>query len=418
MSTKRKAPAKLAAPVIKSSAHVPRKTAIDESRTDVSGSALPQSSRAETIEISSDSSDEESFSEPEEGAKAQHTNGDSSSPPTTAVESRVNGEATAHDSPAAQESDDERAEPSFGELLRDSQAIDVTAMLPQSSTAIRATTQPQMSLKNLSHQSLTTVLSQALRTDDVQMLESCFQVSQISVVRSTIESIDSTLAGILLTKLAVRLHNRPGRAGILLNWVQWTLVAHGGALASQTQVQQTLKNLQKVLNERVKGLNSLLSLKGKLELLEGQMDLRKKMQKNSGLLLEDEDQDDDEHVIWVEGQDDLVNDDGKLRNGVLNRRKRGAGDSGDSDDEEVLETNGFMGDSDEEGDSASAGDDGVEDDSEDAEEPLDEDEADDVDGNDDDESAEEEDEESDIETSAPPAKVQKVAQSPFSIKAR
>ncbi|PHH76944.1 hypothetical protein CDD82_3745 [Ophiocordyceps australis] len=417
MSTKRKAPAKLAAPAIKSSAHVPTKTGIDESRTDVSGSALPQSSRAETIEISSDSSDEESFSDREEAAEVQHINGQDTSPPAAAVESRVNGDGITHDSPAAQESDDERAEPSFGELLRDSQAIDVTAMLPQSSTAIKAASQPQANLKNLSHQSLTTVLSQALRTDDVELLESCFRVTQTSVVRSTIERIDSTLAGVLLTKLAARLHSRPGRAGILLTWVQWTLIAHGGALASQTQVQQALKNLQKVLNERVKGLNSLLSLKGKLELLEGQMDLRRKMQRNSGLLLDDEDQDDDEHVIWVEGQDDVANDDGKLRNGIMNRRKRGAGDSGDSDDQEVLATNGFVGDSDEEGDSASAGDDGVEDDSEDAEEPLDEDEADDMDDNGDDESADEEDE-SDIETSAPPAKVQKVAQSPFSIKAR
>jgi len=383
MSTKRKAPGKLAPPTVRSSAKLPTKHAIDESKTSVADTdVLP--SQAGTIEISSDEASDEDMSD----------DADEEEPVTNGV-TKLNGNAKAAQLPTpglsgAGDDEDEGedgASPSFGELLRGNDAIDVPALLKQDSTSNAVTTRRKITAP--SNQTLTTVLTQALRSDDTDLLESCLHTSDLPTIRDTIEQIDSTLAGALLNRLASRLHRRPGRAGSLMTWVQWTLIAHGGAIASQPKVIQSLSGLQKVLAERAKGLGSLLALKGKLDLLEGQMDMRRRMQKIASAHADDDE--DEEDVIWVEGEHS------GSPNSLANSR-RGRGGAEDSDDDEPV-MNGVVGDSsDEEDDDLEE-----EDDSEDDEESLDEDE---VDHDDVDESMGEE-EDSDVEA-APPSKLQKV----------
>ncbi|KND92677.1 U3 small nucleolar RNA-associated protein 5 [Tolypocladium ophioglossoides CBS 100239] len=406
MSTKRKVPAKLAAPVIKAGATISTKSIIDETRTSVAGTDALQGSHIETIDISSNEGSEDDISDQEDSDEVEQVNGEKdATKPTAAVAAHVNGKHAGRDVEGAEESDGEPTWPSFGELLRDNEVIDVPALLQQPTASDAAIQRPQTAIVPLSHLSLTTVLTQALRTDDTDLLESCLHTNDLTTVRNTIERIDSALAGNLLTKLAARLYRRPGRAGNLMTWVQWTLVSHGGALASQPKVIHNLNGLQKVLAERSKGLNSLMALKGKLDLLDGQMDLRRRMQRGSTLLQQGEgDDDDEEDLIWVEGETDVVSDK-DLSNGIGSRRKRNTDDS--DDDEDVPVTNGFVGDSEDEEEASDVEED---DDSNDAEGPLDED---DVDHDDVDESMGE-DEESDVEAAAPPSKIQKVARSSFS----
>ncbi|UNI16073.1 Small subunit (SSU) processome component [Purpureocillium takamizusanense] len=406
MSTKRKAPAKLAAPAVRSSAKVPTKATVNEAKASVSNTDAIQSSQMETIEISSDEPSDEDLSDDEEEDQPAKTNGEAAPAPAA-----VNGKPAGRDGADPEESDGEPTSPSFGELLRDNGAIDVPALLQQSSAAgsNAAVQRPRTAIVPPSHQSLTTVLTQALKTDDTDLLESCLHTTDLTTIRNTIERIDSSLAGTLLTSLAARLYRRPGRAGNLMTWVQWTLVSHGGALASQPKVVQSLSSLQKVLAERAKGLNSLLALKGKLDLLDGQMDLRRKMQRGSALPQLGDAGEDDEDVIWVEGESDNK----EPANGALRprrRRNQHSDDEEDDEDETGPLANGVVGDSEDEEDDDD--DDVEEDDSEgeDGDEPLDEDE---VDHDDVDESMGE-DEESDVEAAAPPSKVQKMARSPFS----
>lgn len=400
---KRKAPAGLAAPVVKSSAKPASRTTIDESRTAVfAPSDLPDSNDVETIEISSDPNSSDEEDDEDEESEAEQTNGHS--------EPKVNGTSTApvlakkqsEPEEEEEESDAEPTSPSFGELLRGNETIDVPALLHQSSTS--NSLQPRTAIVPPSHQSLTTVLTQALRTDDTDLLESCLHTDDPATIQNTIERIDSSLAGSLLQKLASRLYRRPGRAGKLMIWVQWTLIAHGGALATQPKVVQSLSGLQKVLAERAKGLNSLLALKGKLDLLEGQMDLRRRMQRSSGAgRNDDEDDEDDEDVIWVEGEDKATSE--NLTNGIGS--KRGAIDDLDDDAEPVM--NGLAGDSsDEEDDSEEA--DGGSDGDDDQESLLDENEVDHEEEVDDSMGDDDEDE-SDADAGPPPSKVQKVAAS-------
>ncbi|KAK1083067.1 Small subunit (SSU) processome component, partial [Friedmanniomyces endolithicus] len=125
---------------------------------------------------------------------------------------------------------EEEEEPSFGEMLqrRHPGPIDVHASLPDhtaESTAVATTSDSRM-LTTASGTSLSTVLAQALKTNDKDMLESCFNVTDMPSVRSTIERLQSPLAAALLQRLAERIHKSPGRTGYLMVWVQWTIITH------------------------------------------------------------------------------------------------------------------------------------------------------------------------------------------------
>lgn len=390
MATKRKL-AKVAAPV-QQSAKLPNSTRIDESRTSVTV-PIPAKAKAskqfETIEISSDSEsnyDDVSDADDDEATEQQEGDGQPQLDGNEDTEMQDDGE----------ESD---ADPTFGDLIRNHETVDVAAALGgrQSTDASTAqTVAPQRQIAPPSTSSIATVLQQALRTDDADLLESCLHTSDATVIRNTIQRLDSSLAGALLTQLTSRLHRRPGRAHNLMTFVQWTLIGHGGALATQPDIQRRLAELNRVLEERTRGLNSLLALKGKLDMLEAQMTLRRgnKSRRASG---KDQDHSDgDDEAIYVEGDED---------DGTSNGLSRGRGDD---EDDDIPAVNGVASDSEEESGDEDEDDIGVD---EYPEEEVDEDEVDHDDIEED--SAEEDESEAEI---SPPAKVQKKSRSSFSKK--
>lgn len=200
--------------------------------------------------------------------------------------------------------EEDGAEPSFGELMRANNAgqeVDVEAELDDDA-ALGALVpgKPKAAVQQIpSGVSLATVLAQSLKTNDSSMLESCFHTGDTSIIRTTIQRLDSSLAATLLQKLAERLSSRPGRYGHLLVWVQWTCVAHGGALAGQPDLLKRMATLFKVMDQRSSSLPSLLLLKGKLDMLDAQLGLRQSMRDGA-----EGDSEDEDHVIYVEGQDE------------------------------------------------------------------------------------------------------------------
>ncbi|KAI2617481.1 NUC189-domain-containing protein [Hypoxylon sp. NC1633] len=370
MSAKRRPLSQIAHPLVKQSAKKPVKTTINESETAVSTSHIPKENGAPTkpvIEISSDSGTSEyEVSDEEQNGESAKLNGgtkpeteappDHTAPKETQLQQGTNGDVDVDmpspNLPTDGESDQEATQPTFGELARAHVPIEVPAATSAQPNTLTA---PGRSLAPPSLSSLGTVLSQALRTDDSDLLESCLHTTDITTIRNTIQRLDSTLAGTLLTKLATRMHRRPGRAGSLMTWVQWTLIAHGGALATQPGLAKKLSELHRVLEERSRGLNSLLALKGKLDLLEAQMELRRTMKRNRDL--DDDSDGDEENVVYVEGE----GSDADMVNGVMDV---------DDDDDELPVTNGVA-DDDSEDDEESSEDEDDEDDLE-VQEDLDE----------------------------------------------
>ncbi|KAL4803654.1 small nucleolar ribonucleoprotein complex component [Aspergillus unguis] len=210
----------------------------------------------------------------------------------------------AADSDAEDDEEDETGEPTFGELMRAHAAeeIDVEAELEDDvHTRSLIPGKPITTVQSIpSGVSLSTVISQSLKTNDNDMLEACFHTGDAATIRTTIQRLDSPLAATLLQRLAERLSARPGRYGHLLVWVQWTCIAHGGALAGNKDLLRQMSTLFKVMDQRSSTLSSLLLLKGKLDMLDAQLGLRQSLRDNADQM----DSDDEENVIYVEGYDD------------------------------------------------------------------------------------------------------------------
>jgi U3 small nucleolar RNA-associated protein 5 len=391
MSTKRKLPQKLTQPKVNQSAKPVGKERLDDSRTVVSGGGNALKARTngaqDVVEISSDSSDEE---DEDENDSADESSDEK------AVKAIPGNDVVMNDAPVPEEPE-ENAEPSFGELVRANalEPIDVAGTFEEPGAVAYS---KNSQIQPPSGTSLGTVLTQSLRTNDTSLLETCLQTPDVQIVRATIQRLESPLAGILLQKLAERLHRRPGRSGELMVWVQWTLVTHGGYLATQSDLVKKLSELNKVIDERARGLQPLLSLKGKLDMLEAQIELRKSMQNQRTRMDEDEN---DEAVIYVEGQesedeDSDVKSQKVLRNGGL----REFADDESEISEDMPTTNGVIADSD---DNESSDDDNLLDD-EAEETDNDSGDEDEVDHEDYDSEAEE----SDDGDTAPPSKLQRV----------
>ncbi|KAL8729349.1 MAG: hypothetical protein Q9181_005036 [Wetmoreana brouardii] len=254
----------------------------------------------------------------------------------------------------------EAEEPSFGEMIKANATgpVDVQAAFATSNAqaVVPASERP---LQLPSGMSLGTVLTQALRTNDVKLLETCLHIREMAIVRATIERLDSSLASTLIQKLAERFHSRPGRAGSLLVWIQWTVVAHGGYLASQPGAMKALAALHRIIGERARSLPLLLSLKGKLDMLEAQLNLRASMLARSKAA-NVADEDDEEGVIYVEGQEDSESKEGDAddvemasvdSDEAIDGAKEGSeseGGSGEEDEEMPTMTNGALTESDDE----------------------------------------------------------------------
>lgn len=242
-----------------------------------------------------------------------------------------------------EEEEEQTGEPSFGELLRAnaSEEVDVEAELDDDiGMGALVPGKPNATVQQIpSGVSLSTVLTQALKTNDSGMLESCFHTGDLAIIRTTIQRLDSALAATLLQRLAERLSSRPGRYGHLLVWVQWTCVAHGGALAGKPELLKRMTTLFKVMDQRSSSLSSLLLLKGKLDMLDSQLGLRQSLRSNAeGIESEDED-----NVIYVEGQEDFEDDDSDAdttKNAVTPRTKS-IRDQAFQDDDETM-TNGVQ----------------------------------------------------------------------------
>ncbi|KAL2862883.1 Dip2/Utp12 family-domain-containing protein [Aspergillus lucknowensis] len=215
----------------------------------------------------------------------------------------------AADSDEIEEDEDEAGEPTFGELMRAHAAdeIDVEAELEDDvHTRSLIPGKPIMTVQQIpSGVSLATVLTQSLKTNDNDMLEACFHTADATTIRTTIQRLDSPLAATLLQRLAERLSARPGRYGHLLVWVQWTCIAHGGALAGNKDLLKQMSTLFKVMDQRSSTLPSLLLLKGKLDMLDAQLGLRQSIRENADHL----ESEDEENIIYVEGYDEDTNED-------------------------------------------------------------------------------------------------------------
>lgn len=296
-------------------------TQVNESRADVEQGAFAE----DDVEMQDSKQDAASVADSEEEDSDDDQQPEQST--DKAVQKQTEGADSDVEMDNAQGSDqeddeEETGEPSFGELMRAHTAgeIDVEAEL-EDGVRIGSLVpgKPSAAIQPVpTGVSLSTVLSQSLKTNDNAMLESCFHTGDVSIIRTTIQRLESSLAATLLQKLAERISARPGRYGHLLVWVQWTCIAHGGALAGKPELLKRMSTLFKVMDQRSSSLHSLLLLKGKLDMLDAQLGLRKSIRSGA----EDMDSEDEDNIIYVEGQEEEEEDsDAENKNNATPRTK-------------------------------------------------------------------------------------------------
>lgn len=208
------------------------------------------------------------------------------------------GNGSEHGNDSDDEADSSDGEPAEEPTLADRlNLLEVNAVAPTNPlpTSKAVLTTPSAS-------SLTTVLTQALKTDDTALLESCLHHSDSKIILATVRRLDATLAVSLLEQLAGRISRKPGRSADLGTWVRWTIVVHGGYLASLPKLIQRLSALHGVLASRAATLPRLLALQGRLDMVDAQMELRQErgLKSATGGVPSD--------VEYVEGESDRSDD--------------------------------------------------------------------------------------------------------------
>lgn len=341
------------------------KSHVDESRTVVVNGGAGGPLHTEAIEIvSSESEEEAEEDESTDEASTQLNDEEEEDQTSDSGEDKemVDVGDVGVNNGENQEMDD-AAQPTFGELLASKHPHEISiASANQPSASTFALKPGQQTIP--SGMSLGTVLTQSLRTNDTNLLEACLHTLDVTIVKNTIQRLDSSLAGNLLAKLAERLATRPGRYGHLITWVQWTCIAHGGAIASMPDVTSKVRTLYQVLSQRAKTLDPLLLLKGKLDMLDAQLTYRKQLAlqrpgKREGqnepamIYIEGRDNWDSED----DGQDDSLDEEADAERPVKRRRARkdlenliGYEESEEDEDEHMVLQNGAEESSDEEED--------------------------------------------------------------------
>lgn len=119
-----------------------------------------------------------------------------------------------------------------------------------------------------------TVLSQALTMNDKQLVEICLEEKNTTTIRTSIAKLEPQRAAALLEHLATTMARSQNRSDTLLQWVRYTVVIHGGYLVTVPNLLKTLASLHSALTAKAAALPKLLSLLGRLELLEEQLEVR------------------------------------------------------------------------------------------------------------------------------------------------
>ncbi|KAG7743231.1 hypothetical protein KL932_001972 [Ogataea haglerorum] len=143
---------------------------------------------------------------------------------------------------------------------------------------------------------LTTVLSQALKSNDHSLLESVLNNKDETVIRNTILKLDTIYVGPLLDRLAEKIARNTNRQTNLAYWVKHILIFHGGSLQNSA----SLNLLATTMKRKAGNLDRLLELRGRLSMMTDRFELKREL---VGLETRD-DNEEDADVEYIEELDD------------------------------------------------------------------------------------------------------------------
>jgi len=198
--------------------------------------------------------------------------------------------------------------------------------------------------------SITGMLVQALHTGDKAMLDSCFAVSDVSIIRNTVLRVPSKYIITFLNEAVHRFHARSHRNTTLVTWIKALLQIHAGYLISQPDLVQVLSTLYMVVDTRLTLFKKMVKLNGRLDLLLSQIksdDSLSAIDYSEGARLtepydDDEDEDDsdedsDENASQDEDMDQKDEEEDEEGENEAPKRRKNRKQANADDDEEMEE---------------------------------------------------------------------------------
>ncbi|PJF19996.1 hypothetical protein PSACC_00172 [Paramicrosporidium saccamoebae] len=162
--------------------------------------------------------------------------------------------------------------------------------------------------------SLCDILTQSLTSSDSDLLENALSNTDTDLIRSSLRRMPPTYALPLLDALVVRIQRRPMRAMQLVPWLRLLLTEHAAYLLTVPDLPSRVEPLQKLIEARTKTHRRMVMLRGRIQLMLGQVNGRGE-QEDFARLMEmpvatyDDSEDDDEGVEVITEQPEEEYDD-------------------------------------------------------------------------------------------------------------
>ncbi|KAM9315642.1 WD repeat-containing protein 43 [Gastrophryne carolinensis] len=168
------------------------------------------------------------------------------------------------------------------------------------------------------------LLVQGLESNDSQILNKVFQTKNDSLIKKTVARIPVYSVIPLLHELTKRLQGHPNSAILMVRWMKAVLVNHASYLSTLPDLVPQLGSLYQLMETRVKTLQKMSRLNGKLYLLVTQVaasEIAQRMhsrnqeaklvyeEESSDESGEDEEQHTDSDDNWEEGEEDEEGED-------------------------------------------------------------------------------------------------------------
>jgi WD40 repeat protein len=126
-------------------------------------------------------------------------------------------------------------------------------------------------------ESIQNMLQQAVHSNDKQLLETCLSVSNVKIIRNTLERLQPQYVISFLNLLKERIQKRPQRGYSIFDWIRYTIMIHMSYLISVPELVSQLGELYQLLKERSSLMGKLSQLNGRLDLINSQFVTRNQM---------------------------------------------------------------------------------------------------------------------------------------------
>jgi len=126
-------------------------------------------------------------------------------------------------------------------------------------------------------ESIQNMLQQAIHSNDQQLLETCLAVTNIKVIRNTLERLPPQYVIPFLNLLKEKIQKKPQRGCYIFDWVRYTIMIHMSYLITVPELTSQLGELYQLLQERSSLMGKLSQLNGRLDLINSQFVTRNQM---------------------------------------------------------------------------------------------------------------------------------------------